>query len=201
MRRPLGLVAVLVLWVGLWLPCPSFAGTITGTWNGIVSYQIQYVVDGTPTDVSSGSYMGQMVVTGDPLGGFATISINGVQGLQVTGNTNPIDPFGPTYGAATVIGEPITYAGPSVADFAASYRSILPDGTIDTSVGFAQGDIFENTADTNGTGELIQLSFSSVPEPPSIVTAASALFIAAVIGLKRLLRPRERALPPSSSDA
>jgi hypothetical protein len=192
--KPLGLVAVLIFWAGLSMPSQSPAETITGTWTGAVYFDIEYAVNGQLVGESSGSYIGEMSLTYDPLDDLLSISISGVQGLQVIGSPYPSDPFGPTGGAAMVLGSPISYYGPAVGNVAVSYRSILPDGAIDTSSGFADGDIFEIAADPGGTGEAIHVDFQTLPEPPSIVTAASALLITASIGLKRRLRRRQGAV-------
>ena len=197
--KPLGLAAALIFWSALSLPCASPAGTITGTWTGFVSFDIEYAVDGVPAGSSSGGYIGEMDLTYDTLDGFASITISGDQGLQVTGSPDPADPFGPTSGAATMIGPPFDYASWEVGNFAVSYQSILPDGTIDTSSGFANGDILAIYTDPAGNGATEYVSFQTIPEPPSIVPAASALLVTAIIGLKRRLRPRQWSVWASST--
>ena len=196
-RKPLGLVAGLIFWAGLALPCPSPAGTITGTWTGGVFFDIQYGVNGTLAGESSGSYLGEMSLTYDldygsvsmTISGGPVIGISYSSGMQLIDIPYSSDPFGPTYGTASLY-VPFGRASEEVANFAVSYRSILPDGTIDTSGGFANADVFVLDSEPLGTSVIEHLSFQTIPEPPSIVPAAFAFLIATIIGLKRQLRPR-----------
>ncbi|MGC8640311.1 MAG: hypothetical protein ACP5XB_10600 [Isosphaeraceae bacterium] len=189
-RKPLGLVAGLIFWAGLALPCPSPAGTITGTWTGGVVFDIQYSVNAAPAGESWGRYLGEMSLTYDPEYQTVSMIVSGNPGIQLIDIPYSSDPFGPTYGTGELIAPPFDYGSYEVANFAVSYRSILPDGTIDTSGGFANADVVMIWTDPMGNGGNEYLSFQTVPEPPSIVPAAFAFLIATIIGLKRLLRPR-----------
>jgi hypothetical protein len=181
--------------LALSLPRSSIAGEISGTWDGVVSYSIQDLVLGQPTNSYSGSFLGVMTldysVSNDEL--LMYIGSNPFpipSDEEVVGYLHP-GSFGPNGAGGTVYGT--IYPGEGnwegrylpLGQFSASYPSILPDGTIDTSYGSAVGDISGVSGNVWGTGYSFSISFSTIPEPSSIVLAASALLIIGIFAWVR----------------
>lgn len=192
------LVAVLTFVSALWLPLSARAGGISGTWNGLVSYNIQTYVDLMLTGTVAGTSGGQMSLGYDSGELSITISsstpsigeyrIIGDQGLGPVPN-----PFGPNGGSGFFYGDLYPDSGfgdEFLANFSVSYPSILPDGSINTTSGFADGDVSGNTFGPLASGEVFFVSFSTVPEPSSLVLAASALLIAGVFATTKRVRSR-----------
>ena len=73
-------------------------------------------------------------------------------------------------------------------NFDVSYQAILPDGTIDTTGGYADVDM--NVIDVNiftgaTTNTFIQFQGEGVPEPSSLVLAASGILIVSIFAWMR----------------
>ena len=167
------MIAALTFSTSLWAPRPALAGSISGTWTGEVSTTTYYLLDGALVGSSSSNDLGQMSLTYDPSQYVVWMTIGGneIAGMPVT------DPYGTDARAQMVAAQQVygsIYPGPNyyglpVGNYIVSYPSLLPDGSIDTSSGFADGDIDEVNADNSGTGEILYISFQTLPEPASIV--------------------------------
>jgi len=187
--KRLGLIAGLTFCLALSLPCSSTAGDINGTWNGVVSFSIQDYQNLQLVGSSSGSVAGQMSLAYDSSVHTMSMSIGE---FQIIGD-QLFDPFGPNAATGTMFGDVSPgpgYDGAPIGNYSVDYLSILPDGSIDASSGFAAGDLSIVTLTPFGTGEIIFLSFHTVPEPSSIVLAAPAVLAIGVVGWMQ--RPRRR---------
>jgi len=187
--KPAVLIAALAYLLALSIPRSSGAGEIAGTWDGVVFESGQGYVNGQLTYSNSRSYFGVMSldysVSTDELSMY--IGPGPFPEQQLVGFLYP-GSFGPNGASGTVVATifpGFEYAGYPVGHFSASYQSILPDGSIDTSNGYADGSIYENFVGPLGTGEVITASFQTIPEPPSIVPAASALLIIGIFAWVR----------------
>ena len=73
-------------------------------------------------------------------------------------------------------------------NFFVSYQAILPDGSIDTTGGFAVADM--NVIDVNAitgatTNTIISFQGAGVPEPSSLVLAASGILMVSIFAWMR----------------
>jgi hypothetical protein len=186
------LIAALTLLSAISLTRSSQGGTVYGSWTG----------DETLTIFTSEFVDGQFVFSYKTTSSPATFSLSydtcseqlsmSINDMSIAGVVNPPATvyFGPESASGSVIlSYPGTPAGDSVGDFFVTYQSILPDGTIDTSIGGAVADI---TLDylLEGVGEIFYASFQTVPEPWSIVQAASGVLLIAVFARTRRCRSR-----------
>ena len=105
------------------------------------------------------------------------------------------DPFGPSSASGVISDIHNLDRQYVVGHFTLSYPSVLPDGAIDTSYGDALGDITGGMQDVYGTGFRFSYSFFIVPEPSSIVQAASAILIIGILAQLRRLGRRRRSRP------
>jgi hypothetical protein len=194
--KQLGFVAALTLVLALALPQLSSAGAISGTWDGAIYLTVENFVNAQYVGSTSTYFLGQMSLVYDPAGSMSmTITTPLSIGDFLLIGPQSSDPFGTNSASGTVSG--VFYPDPArgpppTGDFFVTYRSILPDGSIDTSTGTANGDIIDIVADTNGTGQLFDLNFATIPEPPSIVPAAFAFLIIGSRPWTRGFRPRPR---------
>ncbi len=194
------LIAVLAFLLALSVPRSSTAGEIYGTWDGIVTYSFQDFENGQPTYSSSGSYLGVMTLQASEstheLSMYITAVSQPFSGQLLVGGLAP-GTFGPNAASGTVVGliypgDVYPYSGPFYGNFSITYQSIFPDGQIDTSNGMAVGDIMENYSSPEGNGENSSLYFYSVtiPEPSSMVLAASAILLIGIFERVRRSRPQ-----------
>jgi hypothetical protein len=164
------------------------AGPVTATWNGHYSYEIQYYdiyghfigtsVGGGPTtlsiffeyyppDIDSFSIM--------------TIGNFGVSGIIDAGGS-----FGPQNAQGGIVNIYLPESNES-GYFDVNFQSILSNGVMDTTDSSAVADI--TLLDYNGGSgfQFSFVSFATVPEPSSIVVAATAFSALATWGVVRRL--------------
>ncbi len=171
----LGLIAVLAFVSAFSMPRSLYAQpTAYGTWDGELDVQITQVINGQTTVLENSSGDGTLLI--DYFAPYTLyISMGGIYAY----GSNPI-PGAVDFGPTSASGSLYTY-GPTglvVANFFATYQSILPDGMIDTTGGFASADISYSQAVPTGGTDFFFFSFSgagAVPEPSSLVTASIAL--------------------------
>ncbi len=198
--RGLGLIAALAFFSAVSLPRSSCAGEIHGDWYGAVTFDIVQYGAGPPIS-SSGAYYGEMSLDYIDTPAEQELSMT-IGGYTIIGGqfANPSlffpnNPFGANSASGSVFGTVFPgpgYLGYPVGNFAVNYQSIPPDGSIDTSSGYADGDMFLAIGHPILFGETIFVSFQTVPEPSSIVLAGAALLMI-MIGIfawMRRFRPR-----------
>jgi hypothetical protein len=200
--RKLGVIAVATLLSALSLPRSSSAqaypfpppyglppGPVYGSWTGFETFEISVYEFGQqqPIDVFSGSGPATLTIGAD----FMEIgTIWGQGGVFI----NPSGPTSASGGIEFMDGP----GGSSLGNFFVTYQSILPDGQIDVGNGTAVADLtsgFFYSLPNNGLGETIGFAtFTTVPEPSSIVPAALAVLVIAVVAWMRgfCRRPRAR---------
>jgi hypothetical protein len=170
---------------------------VYGTWYGVESYSItDYDPFGMLVGESSGSnvpaYLGITLDSSDSLD--MVISNNSVPDLSILSVTGPVyTPFGPTSASAEVSEYQSFYPYAEIyidGNYALTYTSILPDGQIDTSTGGAVADLASIEVFADGSQELVQALFISVPEPSSLVMAAPAFLIILIFAPIRSLGRR-----------
>jgi hypothetical protein len=197
--RKLGVIAVATLLSALSLPRSSSAQQtgqeINGYWAGFETYQTSvYTFSGQLI----ASYSGEAVpaeleisTSRSPYPVDGTIQIGSVFAF---GAIFPADPFGPTSASGGIF----LMDGPGgnvSGNFFLTYDSILPDGQIDVGNGVAVADLTTNFFNhPMGETTVSFASFTSVPEPSSIVPAALAVLVFAVVAWMRgfCRRPRAR---------
>jgi hypothetical protein len=171
------------------LPRSSEAELISGTSIGVDSMSSVVYMNGQVVGESSGSDLPEVldVAFVDPLLFHAQMSIGDVEG-------NEGSLFGPAISytlspqnasaSANLHGENSDLGG----CFDVSYQSNLPDGSIDTSGGFAVADIgFESFEHNRSTYTIGFISFQgkAVPRPSSLLLAATASLMAVVFAWMR----------------
>ncbi len=202
--RKLGVIAVATLLSALSLPRSSSAqggppyfpppyylpGPVYGSWNGFETFELSAYEIGQqqPIDVFSGSGPATLTIGA----GFMEIGeIFGQGGVSIDqlGPTSASGGFGANYGPG----------GFGSGNFFVTYQSILPDGQIDVGNGTAVADLtsgfYYEIPGTFELGETVGFAtFTTVPEPSSIVPAALAVLVMAVVAWMRgfCRRPRAR---------
>jgi hypothetical protein len=148
---------------------------ISGSWSGVTSETIMDYSQYQLIDTTELSFADTLSISFDVnVDNGIVDSVEGY-GLGVS--------FGAQGGGGTIISFEGGTLGSDTANFFVTYQSILPDGTIDTSIGSATADFtFVSGLDGAGNGDLIFASFTTVPEPSSIVmgtlgTLATVLLI------------------------
>jgi hypothetical protein len=185
--RAFGVAAALAFVLAISLPRCSSAQDVSGVWDGAVTYSVDQFQGGLPVGSTSGAYFGQMSLDYSPSNDLLSMSIGQ---FQITGYQF-FDPFGPDSATGTVFGDYSPGFPPyPVGNYSVDYTSVLPDGPIDVSGGFAAGDLFIDTVGEPGTGEVIFASFQTVPEPASVALAGVALLIVGVAAWMRRVRPQ-----------
>ncbi len=180
------LIAALTVLAVMSLPRPCSADQVYGTWTGAESYSIEYYLeDGTVISQSSGSlYPATLSVEFD-----SNINVAPPQetaaGMGITGFYSiwggAVGGYGPQSAGMYIIDDTSYPEGYAFGNFDATFQSILPDGSIDTTGGFAVADIdIQNYSD--GVYERAFISFQTVPEPSSLLLvlagAATVLLLA-----------------------
>jgi len=177
--QKLSLIVALTLLSATSLTRSSHAGAVYGTWSGgetVITQEFLY-----------GQYLGTSYRTNIP----ATCCISYDSGADALSmSINDMSFWGQVRYPQTVFFGPESASGSvsvnnypgggGAGDFFLTYRSILPDGTIDTSIGGAVADITLDEVGPDGTGNVYHASFQSVPEPSSIVQAASGVLLIAI---------------------
>jgi hypothetical protein len=198
--RKLGVIAVATLLSALSLPRSSSAqgfpspdpvGPLYGSWNGFETFEISVYKNGQQQPVGgfSGSGPATLTIGAD----FMEIGTIWGQGQNL-----PIDQFGPT-SASGGYNFNVGPGGFSSGNFFVTYQSILPDGQIDVGNGTAVADLTSTfhypIPGPSELGETVGFAtFTTVPEPSSIVPAALAVLVIAVVAWMRgfCRRPRAR---------
>jgi len=191
----LSLIAALTFFSALWLPRPSDAGSVYGTWSGVETGYAQEYLNGHFLGTTYLSPMpATLYISYDPSQPFVDVDINSkfsvdMSGISITGA--PID-FGPESASGSIFGGYGYYGLSPVANYFVNYESILPDGMLVTGGDSAVADITYLNLDGNRTGGVLFFSFQTVPEPSSIVPAASAVLMIVIFAWTRSCRPRPR---------
>jgi len=164
----------------------QIVGTPIGEWSGVYSFQTTVYDFGKPTEHYSGGGRGYLVLsyTGFP-DWEMTITPNFI---SVGGRLSPPDPFGPTSASGSLL----AFGGPggsSYGDFSVTYESILPNGQLDVGDGSAIADL-TRIFYINELESITYATFTTVPEPTSIVHAALAVIVIAVVASIRAFRKR-----------
>lgn len=179
------LIASLACLVAVSIPRSTTAGAIYATWDGVVTTSFQEYVNNQLTGSGGGSYFGMMSLFYSSSTDIMTMFIGET---YIVGALYP-GSFGPTSGSGTVVGTIFPggayYFGYPYGEFSVSYPPLPPDGSIDTSGGSAFGYIYENTVNPLATGEVLTVSFQTIPEPSAIVLTASAILIVGIFAWVR----------------
>ena len=176
----LALVGVLTFFSASSLPRSSHAQVATGTWVGVESVTTENFFNGQLISESFVSNIPSTLVLTfvpwpDPLTVYMSLGA-GPSGFDEQGH---IQSFGPQGASGSVVldGYPASF---SVGNFDVTYQAILPDGTIDTTGGFAVADLDISLLEyLSPASENIFISFQNVtvPEPSSLVLAASGTLV------------------------
>ena len=186
------LIAVLIFFSAISLPGSSYAQQIdSGTWIGYASYSSTvYNYDQMITSETSGNIWTSFSVE------FRYIPDSSIAGIAMS-IANFSIPFTYldsrllSYGPQDASGSMDTDIYHEYYDngnFFVSYQAILPDGFIDTTGGFAVADM--NVIDVNAitgatTNTIISFQGAGVPEPSSLVLAASGILIVSIFAWMR----------------
>jgi hypothetical protein len=177
--------SVLATFLLTW-PAASQGSTITGTWQGIETYQ-EYIQSPTGQTDSSGSGPAVFSFADVDDGGGPTLlalSLYGANGGTMSG---PSTEWTLTSGSASGLLTLGSSLGPEGGSFDATIASMMPDGQI---VGGSATAYFTMTYLESADVVLVRAQFVSTPEPASIVQAASALLIVAICAWLRCFHPR-----------
>jgi hypothetical protein len=196
--RKLSLIAATILLSALSLPRSSTAQTLEGSYAGVEYYDTSVYQAGTLISSLSGWTTANLYIDGGPGNGLSMYILGQPPASDVfgQGTLSPPDAFGPT----SATGSLFLDAGPGglvVGNFFLTYESILPNGQIDVGNGGAVADLtttsffFPSPQDVT----VSFASFTSVPEPSSIVPAALAVLVIGVIAWIRCFRQRLRVRP------
>ena len=157
---------------------PSRAGTVYGSWSGVVTVTTMEYLNGQNLGITeTGYYPAPFSLSYDSDTDDLTISINGT---EINGEPYPVF-FGPQNADGSIylffnLLDGNGWAG----DFFVTYKSILPGGMIDTSTGGAVADITVFGLDGTGSGDVTYTAFSTVPEPSSIALGALSILLVAI---------------------
>jgi hypothetical protein len=185
------LIAVLIFYSAISLPGSSYAQqTVSGVWFGVESFtSVVYINDqivGESSGINVPAYLA-VEFYGSYYGSEMAISIRDFSGDDIgfVGFAYP-QTFGPqgAEGYANLYGG----NGSAEANFDLTYQAILLDGSIDTSGGFAVADINDLSYNSNSGSYTVSFaSFQSVsvPEPSSLVLAASGILIVSIFAWMR----------------
>ena len=194
------LIAVLIFFSAISLPGSSYAQqTVSGTWIGFESYNTTF-------------YGANQMIIGETSGSNVWTTFNleysSSFNLQYSSSYFPIVGIAMSVGSFsipfTVLDSNLQLYGPQEAsgsmnadiyheyydngNFDVSYQAILPDGTIDTTGGYADVDM--NVIDVNiftgaTTNTFVTFQGEGVPEPSSLVLAASGILIVSIFAWMR----------------
>jgi hypothetical protein len=187
------LIAVLIFFSAISLPGSSYSEQIySGTWTGVESYStIFYGANQMITSETSGSNIwtsfslefrlipdSTVVGIGMSIGNFS---------IPFTLPDSHIQFYDPQ-DASGSMNIDIYHEYDDSGNFFVSYQAILPDGSIDTTGGFADADMTILFANTSGPVERAFIEFQSVsvPEPSSLVLAASGILMVSIFAWMRM---------------
>ena len=94
--------------------------------------------------------------------------------------------YGPQYASGNIY-EYFYPIGIDTGNFFVTYQAILPDGSIDTTGGFADADMTLVITNTSGAAEHVFVEFQGVgvPEPSSLVLAATGTLMVSIFAWMR----------------
>ena len=195
--RKIGVIAVATLLSALSLPRSSSAqaypfpppyglpGPVYGSWTGFETFEISVYKIGQQQPIGGFSGSGPATLTiGADFMEIGTIWGQGGVSIDQLGPTSASGGFGANYGPG----------GFGSGNFFVTYQSILPDGQIDVGNGTAVADLTAGyyylvpgtTPGSYELGETVSFAtFTTVPEPSSIVPAALAVLVIAVVARMR----------------
>jgi hypothetical protein len=171
------------------------AGEIHGTWYGLVTFQTETWNEQAQPIYSSGSYFADMSLSYTTKNNILNYIIGD---YEIIGSAAyPGITFGPTSASGSAEGN--IYPGPAYGDliahgiFDVNYQSILPDGSIDTSNGSAEGSMYIPFGHPGyPQASITNVSFGTVPEPSSVALAATALLMIGLLSWSRRLHEATR---------
>jgi hypothetical protein len=187
------LVAVLIFFSAISLTGSSYAQQIdSGTWSGFESYSTTFY--GT-NQMIIGETSGSNIWTTFNLefvSSFSDLNLVGVA-MSVGGFSIPFTFLGSNLQlddpqvASGSMNTDIYHQYEDFGDFFVSYQAILPDGSIDTTGGFADADMTILITHTSGAAErtFVEFQSGSVPEPSSLVLAASGILMVSIFAWMR----------------
>jgi hypothetical protein len=186
------LIAVLIFFSAISLPGSSYSQQIySGTWTGVESYSTTfYGANQMITSETSGSNIWTSFSLEFRL--IPDSSIVGI-GMSIGSFSIPFTlpdsqiQFSDPQDASGRMNIDIYHQYDDVGNFFVSYQAILPDGSIDTTGGFADADMTILFANTSGPVERAFVEFQSVsvPEPSSLVLAASGILMVSIFAWMR----------------
>jgi hypothetical protein len=188
------LIAVLIFFSAISLPGSSYAQQQidSGTWIGYASYSITvYNYEQMITSETSGSNLWtsfSLEFRDIPDSSIAGIGMSiGSFSIPFTIMDSELRSYGPQNASGSMDSD-IYHEYYDNGNFAVSYQAILPDGFIDTTGGFAVADM--NVIDVDNltgatTNAIISFQGAGVPEPSSLVLAASGILIVSIFAWMR----------------
>jgi len=201
--RKHGLIAALICFWAISLPCSSYAGQaplqVFGTYTGVESYQ-EYVSTSSTTPlvlVSSGSNIPATfsfdvgpVLTPPTTPSLVNLSITPDSSTEPGGSVFGTGPA--SISSQSASGSSMNGGGSEVASsyFSATFESIMPDGQI---VGGLSASAQSDSGGFDYTHERFfrnDIQFTTVPEPSSIVQGALAVLMVGPFAWFRGFGPR-----------
>jgi hypothetical protein len=187
------LIAVLIFFSAISLPGSSYAQQIdSGTWIGYESYSATfYGANQMIIGESSGSNI-WTTFNLEFLYSSSDLNIAGI-GMSVGSFSIPftfldsnLQLFGPQEASGSMNAD-IYHLYYDTGNFFVTYQAILPDGSIDTTGGFADADMTLVITNTSGAAEHVFVEFQGVgvPEPSSLVLAATGTLMVSIFAWMR----------------
>jgi hypothetical protein len=187
------LIAVLIFFSAISLPGSSYAQQIdSGTWIGYESYSATfYGANQMIIGESSGSNI-WTTFNLEFLYSSSDLNIAGI-GMSVGSFSIPftfldsnLQLFGPQEASGSMNAD-IYHLYYDTGNFFVTYQAILPDGSIDTTGGFADADMTLVITNTSGAAEHVFVEFQgvAVPEPSSLVLAATGTLMVSIFAWMR----------------
>jgi hypothetical protein len=186
-------IAVPIFFSAISLPGSSYAQQIdSGTWIGVESYSATfYGANQMIIGESSGSNI-WTTFNLEFLYSSSDLNIAGI-GMSVGSFSIPftfldsnLQLFGPQEASGSMNAD-IYHLYYDTGNFFVTYQAILPDGSIDTTGGFADADMTLVITNTSGAAEHVFVEFQGVgvPEPSSLVLAASGILMVSIFAWMR----------------
>ncbi len=182
--KRLSLLTGLIFFWTISQPRDSSAREIFASYLGLVTYNAEELVNFQFAGYTGGSDIGELTIAYYEQPDYLFMS----PGTISMPGTAPYSLGGYQFGLQNASGFPLAqYAGPEESSdfgqFFLTYQSILPNGQIDASGGSASGSMYRY-----GNSKIDSVQFQTVPEPPAIVPAFSAIIITGFCLWMRIFR-------------
>jgi hypothetical protein len=148
---------------------PADDELIGASWTGVTTVLTLEYVDNNYVGETVVSFPDTLTVTLDLMQNSGSIY---TAAGSVSGPLEGGGGFGPQGASASIFDYHGNPYGDITGDFFGTYQSILPDGGFDTTNGTATADITFINGYLQDQGEIVFVSFTTVPEPSSLVLAA-----------------------------